>query len=42
MVEFYGNEMRFVAFLATEYDKVLLGYQLGQMVEHWFFHRSTI
>jgi hypothetical protein len=26
-------EVRFVAFLVTEYDEVLLGYQLGQMVE---------
>jgi hypothetical protein len=25
--------MRFVAFLATEYDEVLSGYQPGQMVE---------
>jgi hypothetical protein len=25
--------MRFVAFPATEYDEVLLGYQPGQMVE---------
>jgi hypothetical protein len=25
--------MRFVAFLATEYDQVLSGYQPGQMVE---------
>jgi hypothetical protein len=29
----YGKCMRFVAFLATEYDEVLLGYQPGQMVE---------
>jgi hypothetical protein len=27
--------MRFVAFPATEYDEVLLGYQPGQMVEQW-------
>jgi hypothetical protein len=27
--------LRFVALLATEYDEVLLGYQLGQMVERW-------
>jgi hypothetical protein len=27
--------MRFVAFPVTEYDEVLLGYQLGQMVEQW-------
>jgi hypothetical protein len=27
------NEMRFVAFPATEYDEVFSGYQLGQMVE---------
>jgi hypothetical protein len=26
-------EMRFVAFLVTEYDEVLSGYQPGQMVE---------
>jgi hypothetical protein len=26
------GEVRFVAFLATEYDEVLSGYQLGQMV----------
>jgi len=25
--------LRFVAFLATEYDEVLSGYQLGQMFE---------
>jgi hypothetical protein len=25
--------MRFVAFLATEYDEVISGYQPGQMVE---------
>jgi hypothetical protein len=25
--------MRFVAFLATEYDEVLLGYQPGEMVK---------
>jgi hypothetical protein len=25
--------VRFVAFLATEFDEVLLGYQPGQMVE---------
>jgi hypothetical protein len=25
--------LRFVAFLATEYDEVFLSYQLGQMVE---------
>jgi hypothetical protein len=28
--------MRFVAFLLTEYDEVLLGYQPGQMVETVF------
>jgi hypothetical protein len=28
-----NSEMRFVAFPATEYDEVLLGYQPGQMVE---------
>jgi hypothetical protein len=27
------DEMRFVAFPATEYDEVLSGYQPGQMVE---------
>jgi len=27
--------MRFIAFLATEYDEVFSGYQLGQMVEWW-------
>jgi hypothetical protein len=27
------NKVRFVAFPATEYDEVLSGYQLGQMVE---------
>jgi hypothetical protein len=27
--------IRFVAFPATEYDEVLLGYQPGQMVELW-------
>jgi len=27
--------VRFVAFLATEFDEVLLGYQPGQMVERW-------
>jgi hypothetical protein len=27
--------MRFVAFLVTEYDEVLSGYQPGQMVERW-------
>jgi hypothetical protein len=27
------NEVIFVAFLATEYDEVLSGYQPGQMVE---------
>jgi hypothetical protein len=27
------NDMRFVAFPVTEYDEVLLGYQLGQMIE---------
>jgi len=27
--------LRFVAFLATEYDQVLSGYQPGQMVEWW-------
>jgi hypothetical protein len=27
------QNMRFVAFPATEYDEVLLGYQPGQMVE---------
>jgi hypothetical protein len=26
-------DLRFVAFPATEYDEVLLGYQPGQMVE---------
>jgi hypothetical protein len=28
-------EMKFVAFLATEYDEVFSGYQPGQMVERW-------
>jgi len=28
-----GSLMRFVAFLATKYDEVFSGYQLGQMVE---------
>jgi hypothetical protein len=27
------REMRFVAFPATEYDEILLGYQPGQVVE---------
>jgi hypothetical protein len=27
------DKVGFVAFPATEYDEVLLGYQLGQMVE---------
>jgi hypothetical protein len=27
-------EMRFVAFLATEYDEIFSGYQLGQIVDH--------
>jgi len=27
--------MSFVAFLATEYDEVLLGYHSGQIVERW-------
>jgi hypothetical protein len=34
--------VRFVAFPATEYDEVLSGYQLGQMVERWANHRLTI
>jgi hypothetical protein len=29
----FNNEVRFVAFLVTEYDEVLSGYQPGQMVE---------
>jgi len=28
-----AKSLRFVAFLATEYDEVLSGYQRGQMVE---------
>jgi hypothetical protein len=29
------NNHLHVAFPATEYDEVLLGYQMGQMVERW-------
>jgi hypothetical protein len=29
------DEVRFVAFLATDYDELLSGYQPGQMVERW-------
>jgi hypothetical protein len=37
----HNDEMRFVAFPATEYE-VLLCYQPGQMVERWKKRRSTI